>query len=384
MQLFKIWSKQILTFGFVLLTSISQATGEFSEKVTMYTRYTKISVPPGEIVEYSVDVINNSTELKNIGISLEGIPRGWEHSIMAGSYTISQLAVLPGERKNFSLKITIPLKVNKGNYRFKVLAGGLDTLPLTINVSEQGTFKTEFTTGQSNMQGSVKSNFTFNAKLDNRTAEQQQYALMANAPQGWSVTFRWNGQQVTSVNTEPNSTNPVTIEIKAPEKAEAGKYEIPIRAATSVTSADLKLEVVITGSYAMELTTPTGLLSTNITAGETRQITLQINNTGSSPLINVTPSYSAPANWSVTFDPKNIERIETGKSAQVMATIKADKKAIPGDYVTNIDVKTAETSDKAQFRISVETSMLWGWVGIFIILAALAGVYQLFRKYGRR
>ena len=264
------------------------------------------------------------------------------------------------------------------------MAGSLDTLPLVINISEQGTFKTEFTTSQSNMQGNVNSTFTFNANLKNRTSDKQLYALMADAPRGWNVIFKSNYQQVTSVNTEPNSTNSITVEIKAPDKTEAGKYKIPVRATTSSSSADLELEVVITGSYNMELTTPTGLLSANITAGEAKQVELTINNTGSSELTDIKPEYSAPANWSVTFDPKKVDRLQPGKSAQVVATIKADKKAIPGDYVTNIETKTPEISAKVSFRISVETPMLWGWIGVLIIVIALGGVYHLFRKYGRR
>ena len=38
---------------------------------------------------------------------------------------------------------------------------------------------------------------------------------------------------------------------------------ISVRAATGTTSAELELEVVVTGSYQMELTTPRGLLSTD-------------------------------------------------------------------------------------------------------------------------
>ena len=128
-----------------------------------------------------------------------------------------------------------------------------------------------------------------------------------------------------------------------------------MKAATNSSSADLELEVVITGSYSMDLTTPTGLLSANITAGEAKQVELLINNTGSSELTDIKPEYSAPVNWSVTFDPKKVDRLQPGKSAQIFATIRADKKAIPGDYVTNIEAKTPEVSSKVSFRISVET-----------------------------
>ena len=234
------------------------------------------------------------------------------------------------------------------------------------------------------MQGNATAPFTFNTNLRNLTADRQQYALMSSAPRGWTVTFKFNYQPVTSVGIDPNSAQSVTIEVKAPERTAAGTYKIPVRAATSASSSDLDLEVVIIGSYSLEISTPTGLLSTDLTAGEAKQLELKIVNTGSSELTDIKPESTAPLNWNVTFDPKQVDKLLPGKSAQVFATIKADKKAIPGDYQTNIEAKTPEASSKITFRISVETSMLWGWTGVLIIIVALGSVYQLFRKYGRR
>lgn len=48
-------------------------------------------------------------------------------------------------------------------------------------VSKQGTYQSEFTTDQPNMQGNSKSNFTFSTTLRNQTADRQLYALMADA-----------------------------------------------------------------------------------------------------------------------------------------------------------------------------------------------------------
>ena len=377
------WLRLFLALSLGFICTFSHAIPA-TESVTLYTPYTKISVPPGESIDYAIDVINNSKELQNVEISVAGMPKGWNYSVKSGGWTIGQLSVLPGEKKSLSLKVEVPLKVNKGNYRFKVLAGGICSLPLVVNISEQGTFKTEFTTGQANMQGNATATFTFNTNLKNRTADKQQYALMANAPRGWTVTFKSNYQPVTSVSTEANSTQTITIEIKAPDKIEAGKYKIPVSAATNSSSADLELEVVITGSYNMELTTPTGLLSAHITAGETKQVELLINNTGSSELSGIKPEFAAPTNWSVTFDPQKIDKLPPGASTRIYAAIKADRKAIPGDYITNIEAKTPEVSSKASFRISVETPMLWGWIGVLIIVIALGSVYYLFRRYGRR
>jgi len=354
------------------------------DSVTLYTPYTKISVSPGESIDYPIDVINNSKEIQNVEISVEGMPKGWIYILKSGTWTISQLSILPGERKSFSLKVDVPLRINKGNYHFKVVAGGLSSLPLVVTVSEQGTFKTEFTSEQSNMQGNANASFTFNTNLKNRTPDKQLYALMAEPPRGWTVTFKSSYQPLTAIPVEANVSAPVLIEVKPPERVPAGSYKFPVSAATNATSASLVLEVVITGSYNIELSTPTGLLSTKITAGDFKRVELVVNNTGSSDLNNIKFEFSAPVNWDVTFDPKQVDKLQPGKTAQVFATIKADKKAIPGDYVTSMESKTPEVSSKISFRISVETRLLWGWVGVMIIIAALGSVYYLFRKYGRR
>jgi uncharacterized membrane protein len=354
------------------------------DSVKLYTPFTKISVPPGQSIDYKIDLINNSKGIKNADISVAGIPRGWTYVMKSGGWNIGQLSILPGERLSLSLKVEVPFNVNKGTYHFKVVSGGFDQLPLTVIVSEQGTFRTEFTTEQSNMQGHTSSTFTFNANLKNRTADKQLYALIAEAARGWNVIFKYNYQQVTSVNTEPNSSQAITIEIKPPERIEAGKYKIPVRAVTNNSSADLDLEVVITGSYNMEMSTPTGLLSGKVTAGDEKRLELVINNTGSSELSDIALDHSAPVNWEVKFDPKKVDKLLPGKTSHVFVTIKADKKAIPGDYVTNLEAKTPETSSKVSFRISVETSVLSGWIGILLIFAAFICMYYLFRKYGRR
>ena len=373
----------LLVLVLVLFPMSTRAYGA-DECVMLYTPYTKIAVPPGESINYSVDVINNCDEVKNASISVLGMPRGWKYEMKAGGWTVDQISVLPGEKKNFSFKVDVPFKVNKGTYHFTLTAPGVAELPLTVTVSEQGTYQTEFVTKQPNMQGNSKSTFNFNTTLKNQTADQQLYALMADVPRGWNVTFRVAGKQATSAQVEANSTQNVSIDITPPANVEAGSYKIPVRAATGTTSAELELEVVVTGSYQMELTTPRGLLSTDVTAGDIKKIELEVRNTGSSLLKDIQLSANKPADWEVTFEPSKIDALKAGETSTVMATLKASKKALPGDYVTTIMAKTPEANADAQFRVAVKTPMIWGWVGVLIIAAAIGVVYYLFRKYGRR
>lgn len=212
MRLFNLLS---LVFIYGCLPYVAQAE-EKPQNVILYTPYTKIAVPPGESINYTIDVINNFDEVKNANLSVSGLPRGWTSEMKAGGFTVNQLAVLPGEKKNFSLTVNVPLKVNKGTYRFQVIAADLATIPLTVVVSEQGTFKTEFTTTQPNMEGNSKATFTFNASLKNSTADQQLYSLTADAPRGWNIAFKVNYKQATSAQVEANKAENITIDITPP------------------------------------------------------------------------------------------------------------------------------------------------------------------------
>ncbi len=359
------------------------AADSLSTGVVLYSPYTKIVVSPGASINYSVDLINNGHEIRTENIALGGLPSSWKYDINSGGCNIEQMAVLPDEKKNFTLTVNVPLKINKGSYKFHLSAGEA-RLPLTIVVSKQGTYQSEFTTDQPNMQGNSKSNFTFSTTLRNQTADRQLYALMADAPRGWNVVFKPNYKQATSAQVDANASQNISVEVTPAANAEAGTYKIPVRAVTNSTSAELTLEVAITGTFQMEVTTPKGLLSADITAGDTRRIDLEVVNTGSSELKDIQLSSRKPAGWELSFEPSKIASLKAGAAANVTAELKASPKALPGDYVVVMDAKTPEVTADAQFRISVKTPLFWGWVGVLVILAAVGGVYCLFRKYGRR
>lgn len=356
----------------------------FAQNLSLYTPYTKISVPPGESIDYSVDVINNAGGIRNAELTVSGFPEGWTYSLESGGWTVEELSVLPREKKNVSFKVQVPYQVEKGTYQFRLTARGASSLPLTVVVSEQGSFKSEFNTDQANMEGAANSTFTFNATLRNPSSEEQVYGLRAQAPQGWNALFRANGKQVSSVKVDPGQTQNVTIELDPPDQLDAGKYKIPVVASASGMLSNLELEVAIVGSYNLELTTPTGRLSTSVVAGGDEKVELLVKNTGSAPLKNVEMNSSAPVDWTVEFQPAKIDVIAPGQYAQVVATIEASRNAVAGDYIASLDAKTTEKTATASMRVSVRTPLLWGWLGILIILGALGGVYYLFRKYGRR
>ncbi|WP_028987365.1 NEW3 domain-containing protein [Thermicanus aegyptius] len=351
--------------------------------ITLYTPYTSLSVTPGESVSYSIQVVNNTDAIQTVRFTMKP-PANWDYEATAGGYKVDEISVMPKDQQTLSLQVNVPLQISKGTYRFLVDTNQGASLPLAITVTEEGTYKTELTADQPNMEGNSKSTFQYELTLRNRTADEQLYALTATAPEGWNTTFSVDGKDVTSVSVAAGSTKSISVQLDPPDQVKAGSYKIPVKATTKSTSASLELEAVVTGTFDMKLSTPSGLLSTDITAGGTRSLTLQVTNSGSAPLKNITFQPDTPINWEVTFSPEKIDQLAAGESKEVTATIKADKKAIAGDYAVSITAQAPEISSRADFRVAVKTSLLWGWVGIFLILLILAGLYWVIRKYGRR
>lgn len=367
-----------------LLGMILASQTALTQSLQLYTTYPKVSVSPGEVIDYNVELINNSSSTRNGRISLQNLPKGWDYEMKSGNYTAEEISVLPKERKSLNLKVIVPSKIEKGQYRFRLVAQGESSLPLTVDVTTDGKTSSEFNSPQTNMEGSAKSTFTFNASLLNRSSDAQVYRLGANLQPGWGATFKVDGKQVSSVNIEGNQRKDILIEILPPESVKKGKYTIPLFAQSPLNQSDLSLEVVITGSYEIQLTTPEGLLSTTATANRNKSIQFLVKNNGSSDLSQINLNASAPSQWEAHFEPSRISSLKAGESQTVTAIIKPAKKAVAGDYQMTLDAKNNETSDSVKFRVTVETSLLWGWVGILIIAIAVALVYFLIRKYGRR
>jgi uncharacterized membrane protein len=135
------------------------------------------------------------------------------------------------------------------------------------------------------------------------------------------------------------------------------------------------LEVVVTGSYHLEFTIPQGLLSSSITAGETKRFDLVLRNTGSAELKDIKLNSSKPVDWEVNFEPAEFKTLKAGETINLQAIIKASKKALPGDYVVKLDAKTPEVNANIDFRMTVKTPMLWGWLGVLIIVGVLGIVF---------
>ncbi|WP_370090392.1 NEW3 domain-containing protein [Ekhidna sp.] len=242
----------------------------------------------------------------------------------------------------------------------------------------------QFNANLFNIEKAANETFRYNATLKNNRSEEQRYDLKAEVPAGWRTSFKTRGSNVTSILLEGDKTENISIELIPVYNCQPGTYEIPVSAASESDTLSFILEAVVKGSYEVQLTTPTGRLSGDVVEGETMQITLKVKNSGSLPLNKLNLTSRAPSKWQGTFSPESIESLEPGESVDVSVSLKVPEKTLPGDYISTFKVNNAETNGSADFRVTVKTSVLAGWVGLLVIVVAIGIVFFLIRKFGRR
>ncbi len=235
-----------------------------------------------------------------------------------------------------------------------------------------------------NIESEVKTPFRYSASLHNGSTKEQVYELQPQLPSGWYAVFRAEGNQVTALKVDQGKTLEVSIEIMASPTAKPGKYKIPVTAVSNQESLLLDLEAVVKGNYELQLTTPTGRLSDEITEGKSKKLVLTLTNTGTLPLDELELTAQTPSKWTATFEPLKIQRLEPGKTQNITVSLSVPDKTIAGDYLTTFTARNSYANASASFRMTVKTSVLSGWIGLLIIILAIAIVYNLIRKYGRR
>lgn len=356
--------------------------------LTLSTAYPGLTVRPGETVKFPLEVDNQGAS-SSVALSTQSIPEGWKGTFLGSGKTVHQVFVKNGETQTVDYETIVPLDTKEGTYQIKLAAtsGGLsDSLTLELIVSEAAQVQSKLVAQYPELQGPAGAIFSFRVDLTNSSNKEQSYSLGAKAPAGWEVSFKpsYEDKKIASISLEAEKNQALDIEVNPPQNVKAGEYIIPIAAVSADETIQSELKVIITGSYSLELTTPTGLLNFESTAGREKEITLLVKNTGSGDLHNVRLSARHPSDWSVNFEPEQIDLLKAGESREIKAKIKPDNKAIAGDYAVSLTASTQETSTSVDFRVVVKTSTLWGLVGVVIIGAMAYGLYHTFKVYGRR
>lgn len=382
---------RVLALAFALTMTLAMSMTAFAAGgLEMSTSYPGLTVKAGDELDFKLDFYNGSGSGVNAALSITSIPEGWEGYFEGNGSEISHAYIKTGDNSSAAkFHVTVPAETVQGTYTITLQAAGggmTSSLTLTLDVNEEELGSSAFSTEYAEQEGSAGTSFSFSSTIQNNTPKDQSYSFSSNPPSGWTVTFKPSGEdtQVAAIDVEARGSQAMDVKVTPPNGVEADEYTIPISAISASETLTDELTVVITGSYDLELSTPSGLLSFDANANKKTDVTLSITNNGNVDLQNINLTSSAPSDWTVEFSESSIDVLEAGATKEITAYVTPSKEAMSGDYSLTITAKNSETSDATEFRVTVKTETVWGVVGILLIAAAGLGLACVFKKYGRR
>jgi uncharacterized membrane protein len=370
--------------GLVMLAAapVTSAAGE----ITLSTPFPAIAVAPGSAPSFDISVTTQNPG--RVALSVGAVPTGWTAVLRGGGFTIDGVESDGSTATKITLNVTVPADATEGTQRITVrgtIAGASTVLPVDVRVAPNAAGDIKLTTDIPQLKGASDATFPFTLTLTNDTPEDLPFSVAATGPAGWTVTAQVGTQaQAASVVVKAGSTSPVTVSVKPSEGAAADTYPIAVNATSGSRSAEADLSVEITGSYKLALTTADQRLNLSATAGSVSDLTLSLSNTGTADVEGVVMSATAPTGWKVAFDTPTVTVPAGDQPVQVVAHVTPSSDAIAGDYVTSFKATAPVANASADVRVTIQTSLLWGAVGIGLIALVLIGLWWTFQRYGRR
>jgi len=367
-----------------------------ARSIFMAAEYPGIVVPPDE--NASMDIIFNnkgkSDEMVDVWIS--EIPKGWKAKIKTYRYTVTGIYVPGGENKTLTFEAEPDKGLTPGKYKFRIEAKTVDgqfkmDQEILVDVTGAEVKSAEdrgvkLTTNYPQIRGPSDATFEFSVDVDSKLDKDAVFDLYASGPKGWDINFKpaYESKYITSLRLKSNQNQSIAVEVKPPPMTEAGEYPINIRVSSGDAKGEIKLAVMLTGTYSLEVGTPSGLLSLDARQGKTANVSFYVKNTGSAANHNIKFMSFKPENWKVEFTPESIDVMQPGDLKQVELSITPYEDALVGDYSVSVNVEGEKASKIIEFRTTVKASAAWGWIGIGIIVVVIGGLFGTFRWLGRR
>lgn len=355
--------------------------------ITLTTPYPAVAVAPGATPSFDISVTTDKPG--RVDLSVSKVPANWTAVLRGGGFTIDGVESAGGSTATkVTLNVTMPADAAGGTQRIDVrgviASGASTTLSVDLRVAPNAAGDVKLTTDTPQLKGASDATFPFSLTLTNDTPEDLPFSVVAGGPAGWTVTAQVGSvAQAASVVVKAGSTSTVSVSAKPADAAAAGAYPITVDATSGSRTAHADLAVEITGSYKLALSTQDQRLNMSGTAGSVSDLTLSLTNSGTADVEAAAMTGTAPTGWKVAFDQATVN-VPAQQSVQVVAHVTPSSDAIAGDYVTTFKATAPTASASADVRVTIQTSLLWGAIGIGLIVVVLAGLWWTFRRFGRR
>lgn len=366
------------------------------ESFNLILPFKNLTAGQGQEVTMDTEVVNRRKDPVEVSLTLESVPKGWDVNFNSRypSFPVRSVQV-PGEKSTtIEFKAKIPEATKAGVYNIKVTAKDAagqtqynETVSINVTTKKVETGGIKLTSQYPVLSTGSGQTLKFTVDLKNETNKPLTTSLVAQPPPGWTVRFKpqFGDQQISSIQLKENASETLSVEIDTPVTAEAKEYPVAVQARAGAFEASTTVKVSLKGTQDLKMGSLAGTLNTSITAGTKTPVDFVVGNAGTAPVRNVNFVTKKPNDkWNVEFKPDKIDALGPGEVRQIKMEITAPDRTIAGDYMLTLTANSAEANKSVDFRVTVSTPTVWGWIGFGIVGLVVLGLAVVFFRLGRR
>jgi uncharacterized membrane protein len=356
----------------------------------LLTDYPAVTVRPGTTTTINLRLRNYAVDPERFALTVSGVPSGWTATLLGGGQPIAAAMVATNDSTTLQLRVDVPENAATGTTQNLTVTAKGDknetSLPIGVSLAKDLPAKLTIKAQLPSLRGTSKSSFEFQMDVKNDSGRNLVVSLGAQAPRNFETSFteQYGSQELSSLPIDAGQSKTVKLKVRPPNTIGANRYPVSVKATAEDTSAETNVALEITGQPQLNIAGREGLVSARAEAGVQATVPVVITNVGTAPADEIELNGTAPSGWKIEFDPKTVDRIDTGKNKEVQAHITPPAKAIAGDYVTTIRASSRGDNASSDFRVAVTTSTMWGIVGVGIIAVALLILVGAVARFGRR
>jgi uncharacterized membrane protein len=379
----------------------AEATPPSKESFNLILPFKDLTVGQGQEATMDAEVVNRTKDPVEVSLTIEGIPARWDINFNSRypSFPVRSVMVQGGDQSTnksttLEFKAKIPENTKPGTYPIKVTAKDtkgstqyVETINYRVTSKKIETGGIKLTSQYPVLTTASGQTLKFTVDLKNEINKPLTTSLVAQPPQGWTVRFKpqFGDQQISSIQLKENGSETLSVEIDTPATAEAKEYPVTIQARAGAFEASANMKVSLKGTQDLKMGSLAGTLNTSITAGNKTPIDFVVGNAGTAPIRNLGFVTKKPSDkWTVEFKPDKIDSLGPQEVKQIKMEIFAPDRTIAGDYLLTLTANSAEANKSVEFRVTVSTPTIWGWIGFGIVGLVVLGLAIVFFRLGRR
>ena len=385
------WLLVAISIALAAVSPLSSRAPQAAELTGFWltTPHPELSIRPGETDSIPLTLRNANLPPQRASLEVSGVPQDWKWSLKGGSSEISAVIVSPNATEDVKLELTPPAGAKAVRVPITVRARfGSETaeLPMAVSLSDAPKGGFELKSDLPALKGTARSTFSFKVSVANKGAAENLVNLAAQVPEGFATRFKhgYGSEEITGLPIKAGESEDITLEVTPARGAPAGRYPVVMAVKAGDATAQTDLAIDIAGEPELGLTGAQDRLSGEAVAGKEASFPFTITNSGSAPASGLEVTASVPSGWKAEVEPKLIETLPPNGTSEVAVKITPSERAIAGDYMVTVRAAGGSASESAQFRVTVNTSTVWGVAGLGIIALAALILGMAVLRYGRR